>query len=121
MLDNFLAGIDFTTVIQIDNVAVEMTGSKCNDSFGNKKLMNFGCEDQKYSVKKKGDNINIKVCGWTIGAHDNLYELYKFLIKSKNMVSKTRDTIINEMSEEAYVKQLIEEVERCKNQKNLKN
>jgi len=115
VLDDFLAGIDFSFVFQIDNVAIEMTGSKCNDSFGNKKLMNFGCEDQKYSVKKKGENINIKVCGWTIGAHNNLQELYKFLLKSKEMVSQTGDTIMNEMSEEAYVKQLIEEVERCKN------
>lgn len=113
-----MAGIDFNAVFQIDNVAVEMTGSKCNDTFGNKKLMNFGCEDQKYSVKKKGENINIKVCGWTIGAHDSLQELYKFLIKSKDMVHKTSSVIIQEMSEEAYMKQLMEEVERCKNKTN---
>ena len=91
-----------------------MTGSKCNDTFGNKKLMNFGCEDQKYGVNKKGESINFKVCGWTIGCHEKIEDLYKFLVRTKDMAAKTRSTLINEISEETYIKQLIEEVERCK-------
>ena len=79
-----MAGINFSINFEIKMLSVEVTGNKEQDKYGNKKLINFGCENQKYEMIKKGDDIILKVCGWTFGYHDKMETIAKFILKSKN-------------------------------------
>lgn len=72
IIDNFMAGINFSIVFELEYLSVEVTGNKELDKFGNKKLITFGCENQKYEVVKQDQDINLKICGWKFGYHDKL-------------------------------------------------
>jgi hypothetical protein len=85
-VDEFLAGIDFSLNFEVEEMSFEFTGSKNTDKFGNKKLFNFGCEQQKYSIEKKGESIKSKICGWNIGSNGKFEEHYKFLVKTHNEI-----------------------------------
>lgn len=87
IIDDFLAGIDFNLQFLIHEVSIEITGNKSSDKYGNKKLMNFGCEQQRYRVTKNNDEMKVNICGWNFGTHDKFTELYLFLIKSKNTIT----------------------------------
>lgn len=78
----------------IDEFRVDVTGSKNIDQFGNKKLLNFGCKKQCYTVEKKGDELEVQVCGWTLGSHDKIEEIMKFMVRSQNMVKKMGKNLI---------------------------
>jgi hypothetical protein len=82
LIDNFLASINFKIVIELDYISIEVTGNKEQDKYGNKKLIDFGCENQIYEIEKNGLIINLKVCGWRIGLHDRLHEVTTFILKS---------------------------------------
>ena len=84
MLDDYLDGTDFQLTFLINQISIEITGNRSTDKYGNKKLMNFGCEEQKYKMTKTGDEISINICGWNIGTHDKFKELFKFVMRSKN-------------------------------------
>lgn len=69
----------------IDEIQVEATDSRREDRTGNKKLLSFGCEKQKYSIKKTEDNeIVMNVCGWTIKSFESFDLLYKFIVRTQN-------------------------------------
>ena len=96
-------------------MSFEFTGSKNQDKFGNKKLFNFGCEQQKYSIVKKGESIKSKICGWNIGSNGKFEEHYKFLIKTYNEINVIGGQMFEEFSEDKYIKMLLNEVNKTKN------
>lgn len=103
---------------EIDLMSFEFTGSKNQDKFGNKKLFNFGCESQKYTIQKSGDSIESKICGWTVGCHGSFEEHYKFLIKTNNEFKEIAKQMVEQFSEDTYVKMLLKEVAKTKHKVN---
>ena len=72
-------------------------------------------------MTKTKDEMKVNICGWNFGTHDKFTELYLFLIKSKNTVTAARDKLFQELSQDAYVRQLIDEVEKSRRVSMLRN
>ena len=56
----------------------------------------------------------INACGWAIAVEDSFSEVFDFILSSQEFVRKCRRDIVQMMSQEEYIKQLIKEAEVAK-------
>lgn len=113
-VDSLIKVLDIHMIIKISEIQVQVTGSRRKDKDGNKILLDFGCEDQKYKVTKEGQQIRIMMCGWHFGTYDRFEELYLFFKKTNNTLRSTLNNIIQSLSRDAYIINLINEVEKSR-------
>ena len=86
-IDKALKSMDFTVNFCVDTVAIEMTGNK-SDNFGNSKLMSLGFENQGFSIEKENKVIRVNMFGLTLGTYNKFEELYKFIMRTKNTMTR---------------------------------
>ena len=74
----------------MDTVSIELTGNK-SDQYGNSKLVSFGFENQGFNIIKEGNTIKMNMFGVTLGTYNRFEELYKFIMRTKNTVTKVTE------------------------------
>lgn len=120
LLDKQLEQVDVQLNFHVSQFAFELTGSRLQDNYGNKKLWKLGCENQHYSLKKVENECEMQVCGWTIGSYEKLSELYSSGLRSHTTLLNLGNDILRRMSQDEYMKLLLREVQKCKTQSRIK-
>lgn len=116
LLEKQLDHIDIQMNFHVSQFAFELTGSRLQDNYGNKKLWKLGCENQNYSLSKEANECEMQVCGWTIGSYERLSELYSSGLRSHTTLLNIGNDILRRMSKDEYMKLLMREVQKCKTQ-----
>lgn len=82
----------------LSKFAFELTGSRLQDKYGNKKLWKLACENQNYTLTKEENDCELQVCGWTIGSYEKLSELYSSGMRSHTTLLNIGRDILKSMS-----------------------
>lgn len=117
-LDKKLALIDCHIKFALQEVAIEMVGSK-TDTFGNTKLTSCGVAKQSFLIQKEGPTIALNMFGVTLGTYNSFEEIYKFLIKTKNTGAKVAARVKKQLDEEEHIQAMKEALEKAKANPNI--
>ena len=55
---------------------------------------------------KEGNQIEVEVCGWSVGVYSKLSQLWKFYLRNGALLVDVKDEILKALGKEDYIEQL---------------